>query len=382
MKRLTHYIWGQLEWPAFKWDTAQILLPLSQARKEQGTLLGRIASMGLELSKESQALVLCEETIQNAAIEGQILNLEAVRSSVARRLGLPTAAKAVDRTADGLVQVLWDATENFAIPLTADRLWGWQAALFPTGYSGLNKIHVGGWRTGSMQIVSGYVGHEKVHFEVPEAANLGSEMNRFFDWWENGSQSVDGLLRAGLAHLYFVTLHPFEDGNGRLARVLTDMALSQDEKQGKRYYSMSARIMAERKDYYAVLEETQKNDLDVTKWLVWFLGCYRRALTHSENIIGLVLNKALFWQTHATVELRPRQRKAVSRLLDEPEGFSAGLTTRHYVGMTKVSRATAYREITDLVKKGLLRHHSGQGRNVRYVLAMPGAHAPGPQVQP
>lgn len=366
------YIWGRPEWPSFSWDNAQLLSPLSRTRKGQGALLGRIASLGLELSQESRALVLCEETIQNAAIEGQILTREAVRSSVARRLGLPTAAKAFDRNADGLVQVLLDATENYNKPLTANRMQGWQAALFPTGYSGMHKIRVGAWRgPDPMQVVSGPMGREKVHFEAPPASRLGSEMKRFLGWWEKSTQSVDGLLRAALAHLYFVTLHPFEDGNGRLARVLTDMALSQDEKQNKRYCSMSARIMAEREDYYNILEETQKGTLDVTKWLVWFLECYERALTHSEKIIGQVLNKAFFWQTHATVDLSPRQRKAVNRLLDDPEGFSTGLTTRHYVGMTKASRATAYREITDLVEKGLLKYHSGKGRNVRYILVMP-----------
>jgi Fic family protein len=333
--------------------------------------LGRIGSLGLELSRDSRALVLCEETLQNAAIEGQILNREAVRSSVARRLGLPAAAKAVDRNADGLVQVLWDATEHYAQPLTAERLWGWQAALFPTGYSGLHKIRVGAWRTEPMRVLSGPVGREKVHYEAPPAAGLASEMTRFLDWWGKAARFPDGLLRAGLAHFYFVTLHPFEDGNGRLARALTDMALSQDEKQAKRYYSLSAQIMAEREDYYDILEETQKGDLDVTAWLEWFLGCYRRALKHSEKTIARVLDKALFWQTHAAATLSPRQRKAVNRLLDEPEGFSAGLTTRHYVGLTKASRATAYREITDLVEKGLLKHHAGKGRNVRYALATP-----------
>lgn len=362
------YLWDRPDWPAFRWDTGRLLNLLAGARRRQGAFLGRLSSLGMELSRESRALVLCEETVQNAAIEGQILNREAVRSSVSRRLGMPSPPRALDRQADGLVQVLWDAAENHDKPLTARRLWGWQAALFPTGYSGLHKIRVGAWRGDSpMRVVSGPLGRERIHFEAPPATRLSDEMKIFLSWWERDSKSMDGLLRAGLAHLYFVTIHPFEDGNGRLARALTDMALAQDEKLSKRYYSLSARIMMERDAYYRVLEQSQKGTLDVTAWLMWFLDCHQRALEDAEKIIGRVLAKAQFWQTHAAAPLGPRQRKAINRLLDDPDG-EAGLTTRRYVGMTKTSRATAYREIADLVEKGLLRHLRGKGRNVRYAL--------------
>jgi Fic family protein len=270
---------------------------------------------------------------------------------------------------DGQVQVLWDASEHFLKPLTEKRLRGWQAALFPTGYSGLHKIRVGRWRgEAPMRVVSGPLGRETIHFEAPPASRLADEMRRFFSWWEKDSRALDGLVRAGLAHLYFVTLHPFEDGNGRLARALTEMALAQDEKLSTRFYSFSSRLMAQRSDYYNALERAQKGNLDVTDWLDWFLRTFSAALDSSQTLIQRVVYKARFWQQNAGVDLSIRQRKVMNRLLDDPESFPSGLTTRHYVGMTRASRATAYREISDLVEKKLLKHHSGQGRNVRYSL--------------
>lgn len=369
MKRLNAYIWQQKDWPRFRWDAGALLSPLADARRRQGALLGQLATLGLNTDAQSRALVFCVEALQTAAIEGEKLNPQAVRSSVARRLGLPGVPAATDRRVEGLVQVLWDATEHFKKPLTAKRLWGWQAALFPTGYAGLHKIRVGQWRGDApMRVVSGPLGRETVHFEAPPAARLPGEMAAFLRWWEKSFRSLDGLLRAGLAHLYFVTLHPFEDGNGRLARALMDMALAQDENLSQRFYSVSQQLMARRKDYYDALERAQKGTMEVTPWLGWFLTAFTGALDSSRTLIDRVLFKSRFWQNHAQTELTERQRKVLNRLLDDPEAFPLGLTTRHYVGMTRASRATAYREITDLVTQGILKQLSGQGRNVRYGL--------------
>ena len=369
MKRLNSYIWAQKDWPRFRWDAERLLSPLGEARRRQGALLSQVATLGLGSNPETRAQVFCEEALQSAAIEGEKLNPQAVRSSVARRLGLPAVPGAADRRVDGQVQVLWDASEHFSKPLTEKRLRGWQAALFPTGYSGLHKIRVGRWRgEAPMRVVSGPLGRETIHFEAPPASRLADEMRRFFSWWEKDSRALDGLVRAGLAHLYFVTLHPFEDGNGRLARALTEMALAQDEKLSTRFYSFSSRLMAQRSDYYNALERAQKGTLDVTEWLGWFLRTFSAALDSSQTLIERVVFKARFWQQNAGVDLSIRQRKVMNRLLDDPESFPSGLTTRHYVGMTRASRATAYREISDLVEKKLLKHHSGQGRNVRYSL--------------
>jgi Fic family protein len=369
-----HYIWQNTNWAQFTWDTDALVQHLGRARRCQGGLLSKIDALGLKFSSEAQAEILIEETIKTAAIEGQTLHRDSVRSSVARRLGLPTAGlAAVDRTADGLVDVLMDATVNYNKPLTAERLMAWQAALFPTGYSGLHKIRAGQWRgPEAMQVVSGPVGREKVHFEAPPAERVEKEIEDFLHWWIKGSNHIEGLLRAAIAHFRFVTIHPFEDGNGRIARALTDMALAQDEKLGSRFYSLSTRIMAERDLYYQVLERCQKGDSDITGWLLWFLECYERAIEHSEPLISTVLTKARFWQRHGQTLMNERQRKVVNRLLDAgPGGFEGGLTTRKYVSMAKVSRATAFREISALVERQVLRQNPGRGRSVNYDLVWP-----------
>lgn len=371
-----HYIWEDDKWPHFTWQSEKLIKSLSKARLLQGKLLSKVGSLGLDLSKESRSEILIEEAIKTAAIEGQRLAREAVRSSVARRLGLPmTGLKAQDRNADGLIDVMLDASNNYKEPLTIKRLKSWQAALFPTGYSGLLKIVVGKWREKEeMRIVSGPIGRERVHFEAPPNEKIVAEMRRFVDWWEKRSRKIDGLLRAAIAHFYFVTIHPFEDGNGRVARVLTDMAIAQDEGLSKRYYSLSARIMTERDAYYDVLEKCQKETLDITGWLVWFLECYCRAINDSEATISKVLQKAAFWQRHAQAILNGHQQKVINRLLDAgPGGFEGGLTTRKYVGITKVSRATAYRDITDLMEKRILTRHKSKGRSVSYELIFPEA---------
>jgi Fic family protein len=365
------YIWERKHWPDLKWKDKKLIVPLGQARLAQGKLLSKVSVLGMHMSEESRAEILVKETMKTAEIEGQKFEETAVRSSVARRLGLPTGGiRKEDRNAEGLIDVLLDATEKYKEPLTAKRLKAWQAALFPTGRSGLKKIRVGNWRgKAQMQIVSGPVGREKVHFEAPPEIKIIPEMRCFFEWWNSGSKKTDGLLRAGIAHLYFVVIHPFEDGNGRIARAITDMALAQDEAMPERYYSLSSRIMKEREGYYDVLERTSKGTLDVTEWLEWFLKCYLRALEDSEETISGILKKAEFWRKHAETDLNKNQRKVINRLLEaEPEGFEGGLTTRKYVSMTKTSRATAFRDINDMLEKKILISNKGKGRSVSYRL--------------
>ena len=368
------YIWERKEWPNFKWQSERLMKALSHARFLQGELLSKIRSLGLDRNQESRADILVEETVKTAAIEGARLDREAVRSSVARRLGLPKAGlKAPDKNTEGLIDVILDATTNYKKPLTAKRLKSWQAALFPTGYSGLSKIRVGQWRGKTpMRVVSGPVGREKVHFEAPPYNRVNYEMQRFIRWWEKESNDIEGLLKAGIAHFYFVIIHPFEDGNGRIARVLSDMALAQDENLPKRFYSLSSRIMAERKSYYDILEQSSKGSLDITEWLLWFLKCYSMAIEDSNSAILKVSQKAAFWQRHAQTILNKNQQKVINRLLDAGEGgFQGGLSTRKYVAITKVSRATAYRDISDLLKKKMLTRSETKGRSVSYNLLFP-----------
>lgn len=363
-----HYIWQFENWQDFRFDADTLLQPLAVARKNQGYLLGVMKELGFGDSLRALAVSLEEDVVQTAAIEGEALDREGVRSSIAKQLGLPQVGlRVADRTIDGLVQVLLDATQNYEMPLTAKRLYGWHAALFPSGYSGLYKITIGAWRSSQLAVVSGPLGKQKVHYEAPSPESLEREMRSFFHWWRKTRTSMDGLIRAALAHLYFVTIHPFDDGNGRLARCLADMALAQDEKTGMRFYSLSAQIMHERDTYYEILEYTQKNDKDVTKWLCWFLGCFDRAVTSAGKTLQNVLMKTKFWNFHSKTELSKRQKKVVNKLLDAgPGGFEGHLTTRKYIGMTRVSRSTAWREINDMLQKGVLKVLSGAGRNTAY----------------
>lgn len=369
------YIWQCESWPKLTWDNNTLLFLLGQARLAQGNLLGRVRRLGFKLTEEAQADILTEEAIKTAAIEGEHLNTQMVRSSVARHLGLRRGGLiSSTRSVDGLVEVILDATQKYNKALSASRLKGWHAALFPSGYSGFHKIRVGDWRGKEpMRVVSGPVGREKVHFEAPPGKAVKAEMQKFLRWWELSRKTTDGILRAGLAHFYFVTIHPFEDGNGRIARALTDMALAQDENLNIRYYSLSSQIMEERDRYYDILQKCSKaDDTDLTKWLVWFLGCFQRAIQKSDKIIGNVLAKADFWREHAQAQLNERQRKVLNRMLDAgPAGFEGGLTTRKYVGMAKVSRATAFREIADMLDKKALRQLPGKGRSVHYDLVWP-----------
>lgn len=363
------WIWESPDWPELRWDAVRLAPWLARARLTQGKVLGAARWLDADLTLEAVAAILVEDGLTTSAIEGERLDPEAVRSSVARRLGLPTAGLPVPpRAVDGLIDVLLDAVQRHDVPLSAERLFGWQAALFPTGYSGLHAIRVGTLRGDEpMQVVSGAIGRERVHFIAPSRDGLETRLDGFLDWFNAAPDDLDGLVRAGLAHLWFITLHPFEDGNGRLARAITDMALAQDERQPMRLFSLSAQIQRERAGYYAILERTQRGGLDVTEWLAWFLAQVEAAATAAEQTVAKTLAKARFWLRHQATVLNERQRKVLDRLLDAgPDGFAGGMNTRKYMGLTKTSRATAYRELADLVEKGCLRPTGQGGRSSGY----------------
>ena len=311
------YIWARPDWPNVTWDDRALIEPLATARLNQGRLLGRMQGLGFDLQLEAQLQALTEDVLKSSEIEGDLLDHRSVRSSLARRLGILEAATTpADRRTEGVVEMMLDATRNFDTPLTEPRLFGWQAALFPIGYSGMTRVRTGGWRddaNGPMQVVSGAVGREHVHFQAPPAVQLPAEMSAFLDWYA-APPDTDGLLRAGLAHLWFVTIHPFEDGNGRIARAIADQALAQSEGAPQRFYSMSSQIRRERADYYAILEQTQAGGLDVTAWLRWFLACFTRAVSHAETSSSSVLRKAEFWIRHETVTLSERQRMILEQI--------------------------------------------------------------------
>jgi Fic family protein len=374
MPQTKQYIWQRSSWPEFRWDNAALLKIVGICRFQQGSLLTQMKDLGFDVRQQARVEVLIEEALKTSEIEGERLDPKAVRSSVAQRLGLPTAGmvSTKNQQADGVVQILLDATQNFKQMLTPERLFGWHAALFPTGYSGIHKIKVASWRDdhdGPMKVVSGPVGREKIHYQAPPAERLANEMNRFLCWWEESRKEMDGLLRASMGHLWFVVLHPFADGNGRIARALTEMALAQDENLSTRYYSLSSQIMAEREDYYRILERTNKGDGDITDWMKWFLESMSRAILNSNELLSNVMLKARFWKHYAQTKLKKRQSKVLNRLLDAGRGgFEGGLTNRKYAGMAHVSRATAQRELSDLVQKGILRPNPGGGRSTSYDL--------------
>ncbi len=366
------WIWEQPDWPHFRWDAAALGAVLARARLAQGKVLGVARFLDASLTLEAVSAILVEDGVTTSAIEDERLDLDAVRSSVARHLGLPAAGLPVPpRAVDGLIEALLDATRNFKTPLTIERLCGWQAALFPTGYSGLFVVRTGSLRgSAPMQVVSGHIGHEHVHFAAPPRERLDLEVDHFLAWFNAAPGDLDGLIRAGLAHLWFVTLHPFEDGNGRLTRAITDMALSQDERQPMRFFSLSAQILRERKRYYEILERTQRGGMDVTGWLEWFLAQVEAAAQAAETTVAVTLAKARFWLCHQATPLNARQRKTINKLLDAgPGGFEGGINTRKYVSLNKTSRATAYRELADLVEKGCLTPTAGAGRSSGYEIA-------------
>lgn len=365
MARFIH----QLEdWPRFRWDAGALEAALGEVRHRQGRLIARMEQMGFALRDEASLATLTEDVVKSSEIEGQVLDADQVRSSLARRLGMDIGALVpADRHVDGVVEMVLDATQNHAAPLTDRRLFGWHAALFPTGYSGFSKIAVGRWRDdarGPMQVVSGPAGRERVHFEAPAAARLDAEMARFLAWFEAPPQT-DAVLKAALAHLWFVTIHPFEDGNGRIARAIGDMALARSEGVGQRFYSLSAQIRGERTAYYEILEATQRGDGDITAWLAWFLACLGRAVDRAEGALVGVLGKGRFWERHAAAAFNTRQRLMLNRLLD---GFEGKLTTSKWAQLTRTSQDTALRDIEGLVRLGVLRRGEAGGRSTSYEL--------------
>jgi Fic family protein len=368
---MIRYIRELEDWPHFKWDYAKLAQKLAAVRNRQGRLSGRMEELGFRLRSEANLEALTEEVTKSSEIEGEVLNREQVRSSIARRLGVDIGALTPsERDVEGVVEMQLDATGKFSAPLTFERLFGWHAALFPTGRSGMAKITVGSWRTdgtGPMQVVSGPIGRERVHYEAPKAAALSNEMKAFVDWF-NGSRDIDAVLKAAVAHLWFVTIHPFDDGNGRIARAIADMALARSEASSQRFYSMSAQIRVERKTYYETLESTQKGDLNVTHWLEWFLGCLDRAFSGAETILAAVLEKTEFWKRHAAARLNDRQREMLNRLLD---GFEGKLTSSKWATIEKCSPDTALRDIQDLVDQGILAKDQGGGRSTSYSLVSP-----------
>jgi Fic family protein len=370
-KPLTHWIWQQSAWPKFEWDTTELSGALSAARRTQGEVAGVAKLLDAATDLNAQLEVLTTEGVATSAIEGENFDPNSLRSSLARRLGLPTAGLPVPpRSVEGLVDVLLDATQHYDEPLTLKKLCSWQAALFPTGRSGLREIRVGEMRGQEpMQIVSGPIGRERVHYQAPPRDRLEDEMNRFLAWYNDPPQGLDGLVRAGLAHAWFELIHPFEDGNGRVGRALLDRALAQDERRAVRLYSMSARFMKVRDDYYSALERLCTGKLDVTEWLRWFLEQFTAAAQASGQTVAHVLRRARFWLKYASSPMNDRQRKALNVLLDAgPEGFVGGMTNRKYAHLTKTSPATAQRDLAELVEQGSL-VLTGAGRSARYELA-------------
>jgi Fic family protein len=366
------YIWEQPEWPKFRWDEPRLAQPLADLRHEQGRLLGRMESLGFALRQEAFLRTLTRDALKTSEIEGEKLDAAQVRSSLARRLGIDIGALTpADRNVEGVVEMTLDATRNFADPLTEDRLLGWHSALFPTGRTGRTKIRVGVWRDdagGPMQVVSGPVGRERIHYSAPPAEGLAAEMGSFLAWF-NGSPAIDPVIKAALAHLWFVTIHPFDDGNGRVARAIADLALARSEQSTQRFYSMAAQIQAERRAYYAALERTQHDTLDVTRWMAWFLGCLHRAIDGAEGTLSAVLAKAHFWRRYASAQLNGRQIKVLNQLLD---GFEGKLTSSKWAKIGKCSQDTAIRDIVALVEMQILTKDPAGGRSTSYALASPG----------
>ena len=356
-------------WPRLEWNGERLASPLADVRHRQGRLIGRMEALGFHLRDEAVLETLTADVLKSSEIEGERLDAEQVRSSLARRLGVDIGAlKPADRHVEGIVETMLDATRRYDQPLTAERLFSWHAALFPTGFSGMTKIGTGGWRddsTGPMEVVSGPIGKERVHFQAPPASRLDGEMHAFLEWF-NANAGIDPVLKAGLAHLRFVTIHPFDDGNGRIARAIADMALARSENSPRRFYSMSAQIRQERGAYYRVLEQTTKGTLDITSWMDWFLGCLGRAIDGAQTTLSAVLAKARFWEALAGVAINERQRLVLSLLLN---GFEGKLTTSKYAKLAKCSHDTALRDILPLVERGILVRNPEGGRSTSYALA-------------
>ena len=373
MRRMKVYIHEQDNWPYFNWDNNKVMLKLGETRNLQGKLLGKMETLGFDLQNEALLDTLTLDVIKSSEIEGEFLEKEQVRSSIARRLGLDIAGSVhSERNVEGVVEMMLDATQRYPAPLTSDRLFDWHAALFPTGRSNMYKITVADWRKeGLMQVISGPMGKEKVHYEAPKFERVPQEMDIFLNWFENKNE-LDLVLKAAIAHLWFVTIHPFDDGNGRISRAITDMLLARSDKSVKRFYSMSAQIRVERKEYYNILEKTQKGNLDVTEWILWFLNCLTNAINSTEEILSKVFYKAEFWKFHSTTILNERQHKMINKLLD---GFNGKLTSSKWGKINKCSQDTALRDIQDLIQKGILQKEASGGRSTNYeLLRMPGGN--------
>ncbi len=365
------FIHKKTGWPEFTWDGEALAGPLAAVRHKQGRLLGRMEALGFDLRAEARLAVLTSDVVKSSAIEGEKLNPDEVRSSIARRLGLDVAGlPKAGRDVEGVVEMMLDGTRNFEKPLTKKRLFDWHATLFSTGRGGMSRITVGTWRTkeaGPMQVVSGPMGQEKVHFEAPASDRLEAEMSRFIKWF-NAPASVDPVLKAGISHFWFVTIHPFQDGNGRIARAIADMALARADGTKDRFYSMSSQIEAERKDYYLRLEAAQRGGLNITGWLEWFLGCLDRAIGGADGTLGTVLNKARLWQHINRRPVNERQRLVINRILN---GFNGFLSTSKYAKLAKCSTDTALRDIRELLERGILVQNPGGGRSTSYRLGEP-----------
>jgi Fic family protein len=379
------YIYDLPEWPQFHWMDESLATLLADVRHRQGRLLGRMEALGFRLREEAVLRTLTEDVVKSSEIEGEKLDTETVRSSIARRLGMEEGGlKPADRNVEGVVEMMLDATRNYDKPLTLERLFAWHASLFPAGRSGMRRIRVGMWRDdsdGPMEVVSGPTGRERMHFEAPAAARLDAEMGGFLEWFNEGHGSgreVDPVLKAGLAHLWFVTIHPFADGNGRIARAIADLWLARSEHSSQRFYSMSAQIQQEHENYYEILEETQKGGMDITPWLSWFLTCLGRAIEGAETLLGSVLEKARFWEAIGETPVNERQRRVLNRLLD---GFTGKVTSSKWAKLTKQSQDTAHRDIMDLVRKGILVRGSEGGRSTSYVVARPRKPRPGEEFE-
>lgn len=359
------YIHDLKDWPKFEWKQEVILELLVSLRHKQGLLIGKMAAMGFNLRKEAVLKTLTQDVIKSSEIEGEVLDKSMVRSSIARRLGIDVGGlEPIDRNVEGVVEMILDATQSFNEPLSKERLFSWHASLFPTGRSGLSKILVGEWRKGPMQVVSGYIGKENIHFEAPSSTRVDNEMAIFLNWF-NSETMMDPLLKAGLSHLWFVTIHPFDDGNGRIARAIADMMLARSEKSSQRFYSLSAQIQKERKNYYSILEQTQKGGLDITLWLEWFLKCLGRAIAGANDTLKAVLYKAQFWESIAEISLNARQKKIINQLMG---GFEGKLTSSKWAKITKCSQDTAYRDILELLNLGVLTKNPEGGRSTSYSL--------------
>jgi len=362
---MAKYIYHYQNWPNFTWDEKEVQLILGKVRHLQGKIFGQVSALGFSIKEETMLTTLTLDVLKSSEIEGELLDYEQVRSSIARKLGIEYAGMTQpDRNVEGVVEMMLDATQNYDKPLDEERLFGWHAALFPTGRSGMYKIEVGYYRKGELQIVSGAMGKEKVHYQAPPPGHVRYEMDRLLEWFNNNTK-IDLVVKSAIAHFWFIIIHPFDDGNGRIARAISDLLLARSEDSSQRFYSLSNQILLERKVYYSILQKTQYKDGEITEWIVWFLKCLYRTLKNTEQTIEKVLYKVDFWDKHKNTELNSRQRLMLNKLLD---GFEGKLKTSKWAKITKCSQDTALRDIKDLIEKGILRQEKSGGRSTNYEL--------------